>query len=66
MNHSFYSADKATHVKIVALGAIAAVMLTIGGVAVRIAGNDLQTAANPIVKAGKPVVWTSSAPPVVR
>jgi hypothetical protein len=66
MNHSFYSADKATHVKIVALGVIAAIMLTVGGVAVRISGNDLQTAANPIVKAGKSVVWTSSAPPVVR
>jgi hypothetical protein len=68
MNHSFYSADKATHLKIIVLSAAAAVMLTVGATALRISGNDLQTAGAvaPVVKAGGPTVWTSNTSSFLR
>ncbi len=68
MNHSFYSADKATHLKIVVLSAAAAVMLTVGATALRISGNDLQTAAAvaPVVKVGGPTAWTSNTSSLLR
>jgi hypothetical protein len=69
MNHSFYSADRMTHLKIVVVALFAAIMVT--GVAISASFNTSDTtqtarASGPAVKADKPVVWTSSEHQVVR
>jgi hypothetical protein len=63
MNHSFYSADRSTHLKIVVLAVCAAIAVLGVGVASRDAGY---TQAARVVKAGKPVMVTDSAAAVVR
>jgi hypothetical protein len=64
MNHSIYSADRSTHLKIVVI----ALMIGIGGVGLRLSSRvdigSTQTAG--VVKAGKPVLTTSSGSMVVR
>jgi hypothetical protein len=61
MNHSIYSADKSTHLKIVAVALIAGVAVAGFGISAR-SGSDgsgyAQTAR--VIKAGKPVMVTSS------
>ncbi len=66
MNHSFYSADPSTHLKIVVVALVA-------GIAV--AGLALSSRTNPdvsspqtagVIKAGKPVAITSSGTSVTR
>jgi len=60
MNHSIYSADRSTHLKIVVIAAIA--VLSIG-----LASRDgVYTQTARVTKAGKPVVVTDSAAAVVR
>jgi hypothetical protein len=54
MNHSMYGADRGTHIKIVAVGVLFAVMLAAVGLFARVDGLDLGTA--PLVKAGQPAV----------
>jgi hypothetical protein len=60
MNHSFYSADRATHLKIVVVALVAGVLVAGFGISARTdAGNDgVQTAR--VIKAGKPVIVTDS------
>ncbi len=65
MNHSFHSADRATHLKIVAVALVAGIAVTAFGIAARTNIDDSQTAAH-VIKAGKPVVVTSSDTMVVR
>jgi hypothetical protein len=66
MNHSIYSADRTTHLKIV----VVALVIGIAGIGLGISarsGSDVgstQTAG--IVKAGKPIAITSSVAPVIR
>lgn len=71
MNHSLYSADRATHLKIVVVALLGATMVAGVGIAARV-GSDagtmtagVQTDA-PVIKAGKPVIWTSSETSAVR
>ena len=67
MNHSIYSADRATHLKIVVVALLAAVLVTGLSISARISNSDdayAQTAR--IVKAGKPVTVTSSNASIVR
>ena len=53
MNHSMYSADRGTHVKIVILGLVCATMVAVVGIFAHVSSNiDLGTAA--LVKAGQP------------
>jgi hypothetical protein len=54
MNHSMYGADRGTHIKIVAVGVLFAVMLAAVGLFARVDSLDLGTA--PLVKAGQPAV----------
>jgi hypothetical protein len=54
MNHSMYGADRGTHIKIVAVGLLCAVLLAVVGKLARIDNLDLGTA--PLVKAGQPAV----------
>jgi hypothetical protein len=50
MNHSIYSADRRTHLKIVAVGLLYAILVMVIGTFARISDIDLGT--EPLVKAG--------------
>jgi hypothetical protein len=66
MNHSFYSADRTTHLKIVVI----ALVIGIAGAGLGLAsrsdsdGHSPQTAG--VIKAGKPIVTTSSDAHAIR
>jgi hypothetical protein len=69
MNHSMYSADRATHLKIVVVALIGATLVAGIGIAARVSDTNSATAmkANgPVLKAGQPVVITSSETNAVR
>jgi len=65
MNHSLHSADRSTHLKIVAVAIVAGIAVTAFGIAAHTGVDYDQTAAH-VVKAGKPVVVTSSNGSMVR
>ena len=58
MNHSFHSADRATHLKIVVVALVAGIAVAAFGITTRSNVDYTQTAR--VIKAGKPVVLTSS------
>ena len=63
MNHSMYSADRGTHVKIVILGLVCATMVAVVGIFAHVSSNiDLGTAA--LVKAGQPTTLSGQAPTI--
>jgi hypothetical protein len=66
MNHSFYSADRSTHLKIVVVALVAGI--AVSGLALSSRTNadqgSPQTAG--VIKAGKPVAVTSSGTSVIR
>jgi hypothetical protein len=66
MNHSIYSADRTTHLKIV----IIALVVGIAGVSLALSSRSNSDAGSTqtagVVKAGKPVLTTSSGAFVVR
>jgi hypothetical protein len=66
MNHSIYSADRTTHLKIVVVALIAGILVAGFSISARITSDDgsMQTAR--VMKAGKPVAITSSGSSVVR
>ena len=66
MNHSFHSADRATHLKIVIVALVAGVTVAAFGIAARSNVDYSQTATAHVIKAGMPVVMTSSDTMVVR
>jgi hypothetical protein len=69
MNHSMYSADRATHLKIVVVALIGAILVAGIGIAARVSDSNSATAmkANgPVLKAGQPVVITSTEESTVR
>jgi hypothetical protein len=70
MNHSFYSADRMTHLKIVVVALVAAIGVAGIGISARLSVDDglTQTArvSGPVVKASKSVVMTSSDQAVIR
>ena len=55
MNHSIYSADRMTHLKIVVVALVAAVAISGFAISARV-GTD--TVAVAVVKAGKPMAMT--------
>jgi hypothetical protein len=63
MNHSFYSVDRTTHLKIVALALIGAIAVAGFGIAKCSGGSDASTQAEHvrIIKAGQPatIAWNS-------
>jgi hypothetical protein len=64
MNHSFHSADRSTHLKIVVLALVAGIAVAGIGISARANSDYSQTAH--VVKAGKPITVTSSANSLVR
>jgi hypothetical protein len=60
MNHSFHSADRSTHLKIVAVALVAGIAVAGFGIAARTNSDFTQTAQTHVLKAGKPVAVTSS------
>ena len=62
MNHSMYSADRKTHLKVVVVGLLCASFVLIVGVFAHTAQIDLGTA--PLVKAGPSVI--AGQPPVIH
>ena len=65
MNHSFYSADRSTHLKIVVVALVAGI--AVSGVALSSRTNpegSQQTAG--VIKAGKPMAITNSGTSVIR
>jgi hypothetical protein len=64
MNHSFHSADRSTHLKIVVLALVAGIAVAGFGISARTNSDYSQTAH--VVKAGKPITVTSSANSLVR
>jgi hypothetical protein len=69
MNHSLLSADRNTHLKIVSLALIAAIVVVVVGIAARIT-DDASAArieiGGPVLKAGKPAMYTRTEVPPVR
>jgi hypothetical protein len=69
MNRSMYTADQTTHLKIVVVGLLAALLLSFIGVAARELnlGVDIMTAQAPtVIKASTPMVFTVRSRLVVR
>jgi len=66
MNHSIYSADRTTHLKIVVVALVAGIAVAGLGISARISADDGYTQTARIIKAGKPMAITSSDTMVVR
>jgi hypothetical protein len=64
MNHSFHSADRSTHLKIVVIALVAGIAVVGLGISARTNIDYTQTAH--VIKAGKPVAVTSSDAMMVR
>ncbi len=69
MNWLMYTADRSTHLKIVVVGLVGALLLAVIGISARNLnlGTDIMTARAPtVIKVGGPVVFTDRSGPVVR
>ena len=66
MNHSIYSADRATHLKIVVVALVAGIAVAGLGISARLTSDDGYTQTVQVIKACKPIVVTSSNSSVVR
>ena len=66
MNHSIYSADRTTHLKIVVVALIAGILVAGFGISMHNASDEGYTQTARVMKAGKPVAITSSSNSLVR
>jgi hypothetical protein len=62
MNHSMYSADRGTHLRIVIVALACAVVVATIGIFSHVSALDLGTA--PLVKAGQPTVVSGHIPTI--
>jgi hypothetical protein len=62
MNHSMYSADRSTHLKIVVVGLLCATLVAAVGIFARVSDVDLGTA--PLVKAGHSTAVSGHLPAI--
>jgi len=65
MNHSIYSADRSTHLKIVVVALVAGIAVAGFGISARTSSDEFTQTAH-VIKAGKPVAITSSNTSLVR
>ena len=68
-NYTMNTADRPTHLKIVAVSLVAGIAVVGVGIAARPELPDMSTrleSRTPILKAGKPVVWTQSDRVTIR
>jgi hypothetical protein len=65
MNHSIYSADRTTHLKIVVVALVAGIVVAGLGITMRSSSDDY-TQATRVIKAGQPVTLTSSGASTIR
>ena len=65
MNHSIYSADRSTHLKIVVVALVAGIVVAGLGISARTSSDDYTQTAH-VIKAGKPVAVTNSGTLMVR
>jgi hypothetical protein len=62
MNHSIYSADRTTHLKIVVVALVAGIVVAGLGISARaMSNNDGYAQTAHVIKAGKPITVTSNA-----
>jgi hypothetical protein len=66
MNHSIYSADRTTHLKIVVVALVAGIAVAGLGISARTGSDDGYAQSARAIKAGAPVALTSSNATVVR
>jgi hypothetical protein len=66
MNHSIYSADRMTHLKIVVVALVAGIAVAGFGISARVNSDEGYTQTARVIKAGKPVAITSSNDSIVR
>jgi hypothetical protein len=66
MNHSIYSADRSTHLKIVVVALVAGIVVAGLGISARSNSDDGYTQTARVLKAGKPVAITSTNASLVR
>ena len=69
MNWSIYTADRATHLKVVVVGLVAAILVSVIGISAAQLnlGTDVLTAQGPtVIKAGGPVAITDQSRSVIR
>jgi hypothetical protein len=70
MNHSLLFADRNTHLKIVAVALVAAIVVVTAGIAAHVSRDSttahIEASAPIIVKAGKPAAYTRNDSATVR
>ena len=66
MNHSIYSADRTTHLKIVIVALMAGILITNLALLSHRGSDPSSTEAAGVLRAGKPVTMTSSDASVTR
>ena len=66
MNHSIYSADRTTHLKIVVVALVAGIAVAGFSISARNNSDDGYTQTARVIKAGKAVTITSTDSSVVR
>jgi len=65
MNHSIYSADRSTHLKVVVVALVVGIAVAGLGISARSNSEDFTQTAR-VIKAGQPVMVTSSGVSLVR
>ncbi len=66
MNHSIYSADRSTHLKVVVVALAAGIVVAGLGIFARTNSDDGYAQAARVIKAGAPVALTSANASMVR
>ena len=66
MNHSIYSADRSTHLKVVVVALVAGIVVAGLGISARTSSDDGYAQSARVLKAGAPVAVTNSNASVVR